>query len=158
MTAPNTTSTIPVALLRVFGDALLANTAAILAQRNVNTTHSVKTTQSGGPLMAKWEHAPVNAVNAIIKTLVPTAVFNSYPSTVVKINNIIIPPPAPTNPQIKPIRMPHTTDCTARFFAETSCMASFVVITGLTMNLIPNKKVINTEKFPMVAGGMRLAT
>ena len=34
-------------------------------------------------------------------------------------------------------------------------MASLVVITGRTMNLIPNRKVMNTEKFPMVAEGTR---
>ena len=45
----------------------------------------------------------------------------------------------------------------ARFFAETPCMASFVVITGFTINLIPNNNVINTEKFPIVAAGRRLA-
>lgn len=44
------------------------------------------------------------------------------------------------------------------FFAETPCMASLVVITGRTMNLIPNRKVMNTEKFPMVAEGTRLDT
>ena len=37
-------------------------------------------------------------------------------------------------------------------------MASLVVITGRTMNLIPNRKVMNTEKFPMVAEGTRLDT
>ena len=46
----------------------------------------------------------------------------------------------------------------ALFFAETPCMASLVVITGRTMNLIPNRKVMNTEKFPMVAEGTRLDT
>ena len=40
----------------------------------------------------------------------------------------------------------------------TAFMLSLVVITGRTMNLIPSRKVINTEKFPMVVLGKRLAT
>ena len=54
--------------------------------------------------------------------------------------------------------MPHKTDWTARFLAETCSIASFVVITGFTINLIPRRKVINTEKLPMVAEGTRLDT
>ena len=46
----------------------------------------------------------------MMNTLVPTAVLSSYPSTLVKIRSIIIPPPAPINPQIKPITVPQTTD------------------------------------------------
>ena len=46
----------------------------------------------------------------------------------------------------------------ARFFALTPCMASLVVITGRTMNLMPSRKVMNTEKLPIVAEGSRLAT
>ena len=42
------------------------------------------------------------------------------------------------------------------FFAEMLCMASFVVITGLTMNLMPSRNVIITEKLPIVAEGTRL--
>ena len=60
--------------------------------------------------MAKWDTAPVRAVKVIINTLVPTAVFNSYPRTDVRIRSIIIPPPAPINPQIKPIITPQITD------------------------------------------------
>ena len=92
----------------------------------------------------------------MIKTLVPTAVLSSYPKTEVRIRSIIIPPPAPIKPQINPMMIPQTTDCMARFLADTPCIASLVVITGLTMNLIPNRKVIKTEKFPMVADGTRL--
>ena len=108
--------------------------------------------------MAKCEIDPVNAVNAMINTLVPTAVFNSYPSTEVRIRSIIMPPPAPTKPQINPMRTPHITDCTARFSADTPCIASFVVMTGRTINLIPKRNVIKTEKFPMAADGTRLDT
>ena len=49
-------------------------------------------------------------------------------------------------------------DWMARFFALTPCMASLVVITGRTMNLMPSRKVMNTEKLPIVAEGSRLAT
>ena len=52
-TAPSTTRTTPVARLRVLGEALLANTAAIRAQINVNTTHKTKTVQSGAPRPCK---------------------------------------------------------------------------------------------------------
>ena len=54
--------------------------------------------------------------------------------------------------------MPQTTDWTARFLALTAAMASLVVITGRRMNLMPNRKVMHTEKPPMVAAGTRLAT
>ena len=74
------------------------------------------------------------------------------------IKSIIIPPPAPINPQINPIMAPQINDCTARFFGDTFSMASFVVMTGFTMNLMPSKNVINTEKFPIVVDGTRLDT
>ena len=135
---------------------MLANTAAILAQIRVKMMHRIQTAGSGRPPMAKWETAPVNAVKAIMKTLVPTAVLSSYPRTEVRIKSIIIPPPAPIKPQINPMMIPQITDCMARFLADTPCIASLVVITGLTMNLIPNRKVIKTEKLPMVADGTRL--
>ena len=59
----------------------------------------------------------------------------------------------PTNPQINPIQIPLMTDWMARFCADTLCMVSLVVITGRTINLIPSKNVIKTEKFPIVADG-----
>ena len=68
-----------------------------------------------------------------------------------------MPPPAPTKPQIRPMITPQTMDWTARFFAETPCMVSLVVMTGRTMNLMPSRKVMKTEKLPMVAEGSRLA-
>ena len=52
-TTPNITRITPVARFNVFGVALLANTAAILAQRNVKITHKIHTDQSGVPPMAK---------------------------------------------------------------------------------------------------------
>ena len=44
-------------------------------------------------------------------------------------------------------------DWIARFFADTPCMDSFVVMTGRTINLMPSRKVMKTEKLPMVADG-----
>ena len=73
---PSITSTMPVARFKVFADALFAKTAAILAQRSVNAIHKSSTNQSGFPPMAKCEAAPVKAVNAMINTLVPTAVLS----------------------------------------------------------------------------------
>ena len=69
-----------------------------------------------------------------------------------------MPPPAPTKPQIRPMMTPQTMDWIARFFAEIPCMASLVVMTGLTMNLMPSRNVINTEKPPIVREGTRLAS
>ena len=75
----------------------------------------------------------------------------------VRISSIIMPPPAPTNPQMRPIIVPQIMDCIARFFAGTFSIASFVVMTGRTMNFIPSRNVIMTEKLPIVADGSRLA-
>ena len=77
MLNPKITSTMPVARFKVLGSALLANTAAILAQIKVNKTHKIRMVRSGAPPMPKWETAPVRAVKVIIKTLVPTAVLSS---------------------------------------------------------------------------------
>ena len=60
-------------------------------------------------------------------------------------------------PQMKPIITPQITDWMARFFGETLAMASLVVMTGRRMNLMPRRKVIKTEKPPMVWEGTRLA-
>ena len=74
---PSTTRITPVARLSVFGAALLAKTAAIRAQTSVKITQSTHTSGFGMPPMAKCETAPVSAVNVMINTLVPTAVFSS---------------------------------------------------------------------------------
>ena len=128
------------------------------AQRSVNTTHSAHTVQSGAPPIMKCDTAPVRAVKVMMKTLVPTAVFSSYPSTLVRMSSIIMPPPAPIKPQIKPTRTPLTMDWISRLCASTRIMSSRVVMTGRTMNLTPSRKVMNTENEPMVADGSRLAT
>lgn len=70
-------STTPVARLSTMGLALLANLAAILAQSRVDKMQKTRLQTSGGPPMAKWLTAPVNAVKAMTKTLVPTAVLSS---------------------------------------------------------------------------------
>ena len=107
--------------------------------------------------MAKWLTAPVSAVKVMMKTLVPTAVFSSYPSTEVSRSSIIMPPPAPINPQIKPTTEPQSSDWTSRFCALTAFIALFVVMTGRTMNLMPSSSVIKVEKLPIVDPGIRLA-
>ena len=108
--------------------------------------------------MTKCETAPVNAVNVIINTLVPTAVFNSYPKTLVNTKSIIIPPPAPTKPQIKPTTQPEMIDCIVLLVFDTFCIASLVVIIGFMINLIPRKAVIITEKPFIVEFGKKLET
>ena len=92
--------------------------------------------------------------HAMINVLVPTAVFNSYPRMLVKIRSIIIPPPAPTNPQIKPITTPQKIDCMTLTQRAFSAFASFVVMTGLKMNLIPSTVVMSKENDPIVFCGI----
>ena len=75
----------------------------------------------------------------------------------VRSRSIIIPPPAPTKPQMSPTIVPQMIDWITRFFALTSAIFSFGVMTGLTMNLIPNSIVIITEKPPIVLLGTMLA-
>ena len=76
-TIPKITNIIPVARFKVFALALFANFAAILAKTRVNAMQSTNGSQSGFPPIAKCESEPVSAVNVIINTLVPTAVFSS---------------------------------------------------------------------------------
>ena len=52
-TIPKITSTTPVARFNVSGFALFAKRAAILAHRNVNSTHSTRQVISGMPPIAK---------------------------------------------------------------------------------------------------------
>ena len=51
-----------------------------------------------------------------------------------------MPPPAPIKPHIKPISTPHTSDCTARFLAETA--SDVVEVRRLKANLVS----INVER------------
>ena len=80
---PIAVNTIPRALFKTFSDDLLANLADTCAPMKVKIIQSKSTLKSGIPPIIKCDEAPVNAVNAIINTLVPTAVFNSYPNTLV---------------------------------------------------------------------------
>ena len=107
---PSMARTTPVARFKVMALALLANFAAIRAHKSVKPMQRIKGSNWGIPPIIKWLPAPVKAVNAIIKTLVPTAVFNSYPRILVSSKSIIIPPPAPINPHIKPTTVPQRTD------------------------------------------------
>ena len=65
--------TTPTTRFKVFALDLLAIFAAILAHSRVNATHSTRERTSGTPPIIKWLMPPVRAVNAIMKTLVPTA-------------------------------------------------------------------------------------
>ena len=70
--------------MRISGLALLAKRAAICAHKRVDRMQNTNAGISGAPPMAKWDTAPVRAVKVIMNTLVPTAVFRSYPSTEVR--------------------------------------------------------------------------
>ena len=74
-----------------------------------------------------------------MNTLVPTAVLSSYPSTLVRMSSIIMPPPAPIKPQMKPTspRTPRTGG--SAFGAHRTHGFLLVAITGFTMNLMPQK-------------------
>ena len=72
--------------------------------------------------------------------------------------SIIIPPPAPTNPQTNPIRVPQTMDWISRVFGGTADIRSLVVITGRNRNLIPSSRVIKIENPPIRVPGSRLDT
>lgn len=67
----------PTTRLSVSGFDLFAIFAAICANSSVNAMHSASVHPSGNPPMVKWLTAPVSAVNAMMNTLVPTAVFSS---------------------------------------------------------------------------------
>ena len=140
------------------GVLLLANRAATRAHSSVDAMHSPSVTQSATPPMAKWLSEPVRAVKVMINTLVPTAVFSSYPRMLVNASSIIMPPPAPIKPQINPTIIPQSTDCTICFFLDTPSIAALVVMTGLTINFTPSSSVMKTEKFPIAADGTMLDT
>ena len=61
-------------------------------------------------------------------------------------------------PQIKPMTVPLSMDCTNRLRGLTAAMLSLVVITGRRMNLMPRSRVMKVEKPPMVVLGTRLDT
>ena len=66
----------PVTRLSVFGLALFAIFAAILAKISVKIMQRMNGSIFGSPPIAKCETEPVSAVNVIINTLVPTAVLS----------------------------------------------------------------------------------
>ena len=152
MTIPSIVRPIPRALFIVFSDALLANLEVRRAAIRVKVTQKNRIEISEmPPPIAKWETEPVSAVNVIIKTLVPTALFNSYPRTLTSIISIIMPPPAPTTPQIIPITAPETIDWIIAFVLVLSLLLAFASNTGRKINLRPTKSVINIENPPIVA-------
>ena len=81
MARPRIARTIPVTRFRTFASALFANPADTCAPVNVAAIHRMSAGISGLPPIAICDTAPVNAVNVMMKTLVPTAVFSSYPRT-----------------------------------------------------------------------------
>ena len=78
ITIPSTVKTAPVTRFSTVGEALFANFDAICAKIKVKSTQKKSTEKfTGISKSAKCEEAPTKAVNVMIKTLVPTAVFNS---------------------------------------------------------------------------------
>ena len=135
---------------KVSASDLLAIFAAILAHSSVDNTHTTKHNVSGIPPMTKWLMAPVNAVNAITNTLVPTAVFSSYPNTVVRTRSIIIPPPAPTNPQINPIKEPHRIDDKVLFEIAKDSVNKGLTIPGVQKKLSLYLKIDEKPRLTIV--------
>ena len=150
ITAPRTASTQPVTRLRVRGSARLAKTAETWAAARVTAAHTTRANRSMPPPMATWDSAPVRAVKVMMNTLVPTAVLSSYPSTEVNTSSIIMPPPAPMKPQMKPMTTPHTTDSAARIPRPPPGKRVWVAVTGKRMNRTPSSRVMHTEK-PLMA-------
>lgn len=74
---PITVSTTPNVRFKTLAEALFANFAETLAPINVKIIHKNNIFKLGMPPITKCETPPVKAVKVIIKTLVPTAVFNS---------------------------------------------------------------------------------
>ncbi len=64
-----------------------------------------------------------------------------------------MPPPAPTKPHIKPIIIPHSTDCTAAVFLSFFIILLSAAVTGFTRNLTPSREVITTENPPIAVPG-----
>ena len=72
--------------------------------------------------------------------------------------SIIMPPPAPTKPQMKPIKIPPKIDPKIFLLLLKEFIFSLVVMTGLMTNLRPKNKVMRLEKAPMVVEGTKEAT
>ena len=86
ITIPSIVRPTPRALFIVFSDALFANLEVRRAAIKVKATQKIRIEISViPPPIAKWETEPVRAVNVMMNTLVPTAVFNSYPRTLTSI-------------------------------------------------------------------------
>ena len=150
--------TTPTTLFSTFVLDLLAIFAAILAQINVKATHSTRERVSGKPPIIKWLIPPVRAVKVMINTLVPTAICIGYPRKDDKTSSSIIPPPAPANPQIKPINMPPIIAFTNLFLGEVLFNCSLVVVTGFNKKRKPIIiKAICIVPF-IALSGRRLAT
>lgn len=81
-------------------------------------------------------------------TLVPTAVFSSYPNSMVRTMSIIIPPPAPKKPQINPTNAPPAAPAHTFCILERRSMVFFGSKIGKNKNLIPRIQVIKMEKPP----------
>ena len=106
---------------------------------------------SGKPPIPKCDTAPTSAVNVMINTLVPTAFLSGNPINDVSTRSIIMPPPAPTNPQIIPIVADSANVCTAshHLFLYKRSFKGSLPLTGTRMNLSPSSDVAKMEKLPI---------
>ena len=69
--------------------------------------------------------------------------------------SIIIPPPAPKKPQIKPMQQPPAAPLTICITRLLSCMVCLGFTDGSRRNFRPSTRVMNTEKPPNVPSGTK---
>lgn len=151
ITMPRIKSTTPTVILSVLGFTLFAISAASCAVTSVLNMQVIIAVVSGKPPIPKCDTAPTSAVNVMINTLVPTAFLSGNPINDVSTRSIIMPPPAPTNPQIIPIIADSANVCTAshHLFLYKRSFKGSLPLTGTSMNLSPSSDVAKMEKLPI---------
>ena len=100
-----------------------------------------------------WKHAPINT-NEITEKLLQSTSWS--PKTIQTLIKRLVTKGVLTYEKQSRVFVYTPLVKESEYICQES--NSFLVITGRTMNLIPNRKVMNTEKFPMVAEGTRLDT
>ena len=123
------------------------------AQMSVNTTHKISTVMSGIPPIAKCDIAPVSAVKVMINTLSADRGFQLISEHCGEDKQHHHAAACADESADKTDYRSADNGLYRTLFAGTFSIASFVVMTGRTMNFIPSRNVIMTEKLPIVADG-----